>query len=113
MISKETDLPVDGRHTSYGSDASGLICGYVFSPKHKAQAVDSASALEWAVKAGDDFSSPVSLLVHLLRDQADVLQKIERNAASKVDDIEDKLLPGRLKTLRGNFGKLRRSRLLS
>ena len=212
MTPKETDFPVDGRHTSYGSDASGLICGYVFSPKHKARAVDSASALEWlklrpgadgfefiwlhlslsnataekwmaehlalpehffetlregpgatrveheadsliavindvvydfsydasqistvwmcvqhhcvtsarrqplrsvdrlrlAVKAGDDFSSPVSLLVHLLRDQADVLQKIERNAASKVDDIEDKLLTGRLKTLRGTLGSLRR-----
>ena len=68
MIPKETDFPVDGRHTSCGSDASGMIFGYVFSPKHKARAVDSASALEWAVKAGDDFSLPVSLLVNLLRD---------------------------------------------
>lgn len=209
---KEGDSGSRSQHISYGSDASGLICGYVFSPNQHAQAIDSASALEWlkaspeadrlefiwlhfslsnataerwmsehlalpehffetlhegtgstrveheadsliavindvvydfsydasqiatvwmcvqhncvisarlqplrsvdrlrlAVKAGDDFSSPVSLLVHLLRDQADVLQKIERDSASKVDDIEDKLLAGRLKTTRGTLGSLRR-----
>jgi zinc transporter len=208
----EADLSPGGRHISYGSEASGLICGYVFSPRRNARAVDSASALEWlklqsegdgfefiwlhfslsnataekwmtehlclpdhffetlhegtgstrveqeadsliavindvvydfsydasqiaavwmcvqhncvvsarrqplrsvdslrlAVKAGDEFASPVSLLVHLLRDQADVLQKIERDSASKVDHIEDKLLAGRLKATRGTLGSLRR-----
>lgn len=34
----------------------------------------------------------MELLVHLLRDQADVLLKIARDAAAKVDDIEDYLL---------------------
>ena len=197
---------------SYGSDASGLICGYLFKPEKNAQTLDSVTALEWlktkhdrddlefvwlhfslsnasaekwmgehlslpehffetlhegtgstrveqeedsliavvndvmydfsfdasqiasvwmcvqhncvisarmqplrsvdrlrvAVKAGEDFASPVSLLVHLLRDQADVLQKIERDSASKVDQIEDNLLKGRVNTTRGTLGSLRR-----
>jgi zinc transporter len=44
----------------------------------------------------------------LLRDQSDVLQKIERDSATKVDHIEDKLLAGRLKATRGTLGSLRR-----
>ena len=72
------------------------------------QPLRSVDSLRLAVKAGDEFGSPVSLLVHLLRDQADVLQKIERDSASKVDHIEDKLLAGRLKATRGTLGSLRR-----
>jgi zinc transporter len=48
------------------------------------------------------------LLVHLLRDQADVLQKIERDSASKVDQIEDGLLTGRVSITRENLGSYRR-----
>ena len=200
------------RQVAYGSDSSGLICGYVFKPDTQAQVIDSVAATEWlkvrqdsvdpefiwlhfslsnastekwmgenlalpdhffetlhegtgstrvdqeddsliavindvmfdfsfdasqiatvwmcvqhncvisarmkplrsvdrlrlAVKAGHEFASPVSLLVHLLRDQADVLQKIERDSAAKVDQIEDSLLSGRLKTTRGTLGALRR-----
>lgn len=212
MATSEGESAPRSRQISYGSDASGLICAYVFSPTKNARAIDSASALEWlklrpeansfefiwlhfslsnataekwmsehlslpehffetlhegtgstrveheadsliaaindvvydfsfdasqiatvcicvqhncvisarrqplrsvdrlrlAVKAGDEFASPVSLLVHLLRDQADVLQKIERDSAAKVDHIEDKLLAGRLKANRGTLGSLRR-----
>ena len=210
--SRESDPAPKSPQISYGSDASGLICGYVFSPDGTSRAIDSAAAAEWlkvhpgadhlgfiwlhfslsnataerwmnehlslpehffetlhegtgstrveheadsliavindvvfdfsydasqiaavwmcvqhncvvsarvqplrsvdrlrlAVRAGDCFATPVSLLVHLLRDQADVLQKIERDSASKVDGIEDKLLAGRLKTTRGTLGSLRR-----
>ena len=197
---------------SYGSDASGLICGYIFTQGRTAQAIDTVAALDWlnlepdsgklefiwlhfslsnaaaerwmgehlalpehffetlhegagstrveqeedsliavindvmydfsfdasqiasvwmcvqqncvvsarvkplrsvdrlrlAVKAGDDFASPASLLVHLLRDQADVLQKIERDSASKVDLIEDSLLTGRVSITREILGSYRR-----
>jgi zinc transporter len=72
------------------------------------QPLRSVDRLRVAVKAGEDFASPVSLLVHLLRDQADVLQKIERDSASKVDQIEDNLLKGRVNTTRGTLGSLRR-----
>lgn len=197
---------------SYGSDASGLICGYIFKPEEEVQAIESVAAVQWleaahdkddlefiwlhfslsnalaekwmvehlslpehffetmhegtgstrveqeensliavindvvydfsfdasqiatawmcvqhncvisarlqplrsvdrlrlAVKTGDNFSSPVSLLAHLLRDQADVLQKIERDSSSKVDQIEDSLLKGRVNTTRETLGSLRR-----
>jgi zinc transporter len=68
----------------------------------------SVDRLRVAVRRGERFSSSVSLLAHLLRDQADVLQQIERDAASRVDDIEDTLLAGRVNTKRSALGSLRR-----
>jgi zinc transporter len=68
----------------------------------------SIDRLRMSVKTGEHFGSPVSLLVHLLRDQAEVLQQIERNAAARVDQIEDSLLAGRANTKRGALGSLRR-----
>jgi zinc transporter len=72
------------------------------------QPLRSVDRLRVAVKSGQTFASPVSLLAHLLRDQADVLQKIERDSATKVDEIEDNLLTGRMKTNRSSLGALRR-----
>jgi zinc transporter len=68
----------------------------------------SVDRLRVAVKAGENFASPVSLLVHLLRDQADVLQQIQREAATRVDGIEDTLLSGRMNAKRSTLGALRR-----
>jgi len=50
----------------------------------------------------------VELLIHLLRDQADALIKIVRDAIAAVDDIEDNLLAGKLQTKRASLGSLRR-----
>ena len=72
------------------------------------QPLRSVDRLRVGVKTGQTFASPVSLLVHLLRDQADVLQKIERDSATKVDEIEDDLLTGRMKLNRSSLGALRR-----
>ena len=68
----------------------------------------SVDRLRVAVKGGENFESPVSLLVHLLRDQADVLQQIQREAATRVDGIEDTLLSGRMNAKRSSLGALRR-----
>jgi zinc transporter len=68
----------------------------------------SIDRLRVSVKGGEQFESPVSLLSHLLRDQADVLQQIEREASLRVDDIEDTLLAGRMDVKRGTLGALRR-----
>jgi len=79
---------------------------YVISARlHSLRSVDR---LRVSVKAGEQFVSPVFLLAHLLRDQADVLQQIERNAAARVDQIEDNLLAGRVDTKRSALGSLRR-----
>lgn len=64
--------------------------------------------LHQAVLHGEAIRSPVELLVHLLRDQADVLVKIVRDAVAKVDEIEDSLLAGRLRHKREDLGSMRR-----
>lgn len=61
-----------------------------------------------SVQHGALIQTPVELLTHLLRDQADVLIGIVRDAVSKVDVIEDDLLAGRLNYKRENLGNLRR-----
>jgi len=61
-----------------------------------------------SVKRGSRLRSSVALLVHLMHDQGDVLINIVRNTTTRVDDIEDNLLTGRLETKRANLGALRR-----
>jgi len=68
----------------------------------------SIDKLREAVKHGERLGSSVALLVHLMHDQGDVLVNIVRNITQKVDDIEDRLLAGRLETKRANLGALRR-----
>jgi len=68
----------------------------------------SIERLRQAVEHGDAIRSSVELLVHLLRDQADVLVKIVRDAVARVDKVEDNLLVGRLNRQRGDLGALRR-----
>jgi zinc transporter len=72
------------------------------------QPIRSLDRLRTAVKAGESFPSPLALLVHLLRDQAEVLTHIVRNTTVKVDGIEDTFLAGRLDLKRAGLGSLRR-----
>ncbi len=69
----------------------------------------SIDRLRHSVRQGEAFASPVALLVHLLRDQADVLAKILREATSRVDGIEDNVLAERIDRRRADLGSLRRS----
>src|SRR5258706_2973515 len=64
--------------------------------------------LREAVKVGALFRSPVEMLAHLLRDQADVLVQIVRSSVGRMDSIEDSLLAERLDYRRSNLGQLRR-----
>jgi zinc transporter len=73
--------------------------------RHPLRAVDRLRA---AVKHGEALTTPVALLDHLLRDQADELQHIARRAAERVDDIEDELLAGKLGAHAGELARLRR-----
>jgi zinc transporter len=68
----------------------------------------SIDKLRVAVRAGDAFGSTLELLVHLLRDQGDVLAGIVRNAIARVDALEDALLAGRLESDRAQLGTMRR-----
>jgi zinc transporter len=68
----------------------------------------SVDRLQRSVRAGDQIASPVFLLAHLLRDQADVLQQISRHATKQIDQIEDRLLTGATDVRRITLGALRR-----
>ncbi len=68
----------------------------------------SVDRLRHAVQNGAPVQTTTELLTHLLRDQADVLIGILRDAVIRVDKIEDDLLAGRLDSKRGKLGQLRR-----
>lgn len=72
------------------------------------QPLRSIDHLRDAVKRGTRLRSSVELLVHLMHDQGDVLVNIVRGATARVDDIEDKLLAGRIGKRRADLGTLRR-----
>lgn len=72
------------------------------------QPLRSVDRLRGGVKAGEPFRSSVDLLAHLMRDQADVLSDIVRQASLRVDEVEDQLLADRLQTKRVRLGQLRR-----
>ncbi|WP_034410986.1 MULTISPECIES: transporter [Derxia] len=85
---------------------------FVSARRHPLRAVDR---LRMAVRRGELPGSPVALLDHLLRDQADELQAIVRQVAERADAIEDALLAGRhdgqtreLPRLRRLMGRLQR-----
>lgn len=86
----------------FGFEASDLATLWVaVSPRlvvsARRQPLRSVDRLRTEVKRGTVLPSPVSLLDHLLRDQADELQRIVRRAADRVDDIEDALLAGQFR----------------
>lgn len=69
----------------------------------------SVERLRAAVRGGQGFRSPVELLAHLLRDQADVMGDIVRRCGQRVDRIEDRMLAQRQASDRQELGALRRS----
>ncbi len=77
----------------------------VTARRHPLRSVDR---LRVAVKSGEVLDSSVGLLDHLLRDQADELQRIVRRATDRIDAIEDDLLAGRHQRHTGELARLRR-----
>lgn len=81
---------------------SRLIISARLHPLH------SVDKLRSSVKAGECFRSPLELLVHLLRDQGEVLTQIVRQTSQSVDQVEDQLLAARLTSNRAELGAKRR-----
>ncbi|NRF68913.1 transporter [Aquincola sp. S2] len=82
----------------------------VSARRHPLRAVDR---LRMAVKRGEALDSSVALLDHLLRDQADELQRIVRSTVERIDDIEDALLAGKGDQLERHDTELARLRRLA
>ena len=74
----------------------------------RVHALRSIDRLRHAVRQGITFRSSLLFLDRLLRDQGDVMVRIVRQATLQVDEVEDKLLVGRLGDKREDLGKLRR-----
>jgi zinc transporter len=72
------------------------------------QPLHSVDQLRLAVRRGEAFESPMALLVHLFRDQAEVLTQIVRKTSRSVDLIEDQLLSAQLSHSRADLGSMRR-----
>ena len=70
-------------------------------------ALRAVDRLRASVRAGEVFASPADLLAHLLRDQADVLVAIVRDATNQVDAIEDRIISHR-RGSRQQLGMVRR-----
>ena len=70
--------------------------------------VRAIDRLRTSIKDGEEFRSTVDLLAHLLRDQADVLVDIVRDATRQVDQAEDRILDADTSTNRPRLGALRR-----
>jgi len=68
----------------------------------------SIDQLRASVKQGKEYRSPTELLVWLMRDQGEVLERIVRDATQKIDTIEDRLLAERIDAKRADIGTLRR-----
>jgi zinc transporter len=68
----------------------------------------SIDQLRVAVRDGEPVRSPADLLGQLLRRQADVLVDLVRQATARVDEVEDRLLAGRLAHKRARLGAMRR-----
>jgi zinc transporter len=74
----------------------------------RAKPLRSIDRLRESVREGETFRSPVELLAHLLRDQADVMVRIVRDSTSRVNSVEDGLLAQRVGSSRARLGALRR-----
>lgn len=74
----------------------------------RSRTLRSVDQLRMAVKNGERFDTSTALLVHLLRDQSDVLASILRGAIERVDHIEDGVIAGKTDAKRADLGQLRR-----
>ena len=69
----------------------------------------SVDTLRACVRHGERFRSPAGLLIHLLRDQADLMVEIVRRTSVEIDQIEDRFLSQRPTANRMELGAMRRT----
>ncbi|GHD63686.1 transporter [Jeongeupia chitinilytica] len=98
---------------SFGTAASETATLWVCTQQRmlvtaRTKPLRSIDRLRASVRDGECFRSPAALLVHLLRDQADVLVGIVRETSGKIDLIEDRLLAQRPNDKRAELAATRR-----
>ena len=98
------DFDFDASHVS----TVNLCVGRQMLVSARAKPLRSIDKLRASVRDAETFRSPVDLLAHLLRDQADVMVRIVRDSTARVNSVEDALLAGRVGASRARLGALRR-----
>jgi zinc transporter len=101
-VTFDFDFDASDLATLWVSARDGVV---VSARRHPLRSIDRLRA---AVRRGEPLDSPVALLDHLLRDQADELQRIARVATARVDEIEDALLAGKASRHGAELARLRR-----
>jgi zinc transporter len=86
----------------------GLFVGPRVMVSIRLRPLRSIDRLRAEVRGGATFGSPIELLAQLLRDQANVLVDIARQATKRVDSVEDNLLRRRVSLSRSELSALRR-----
>jgi zinc transporter len=92
---------------------SDIATLWVYTHKHimvtaRLKQLRSVDRLRAAVREGEIFSTPAELLIHLLRDQADLLVQIVRGSSIEIDRIEDQFLSKLAVESRRDLGAMRR-----
>jgi zinc transporter len=108
LVAVLNDVVYNPQANASNQAATLWVCaGRNFLVSVRSRPLRSVDRLRTAVNAGEQFRSPFALLVHLLRDQADVLVGIIRDTSGWVDELEDSFLQDRLPN-RNALGTLRR-----
>lgn len=108
LVAVLNDVLFDFSFDTSAVSSTSLVIEPRFLVSIRLRPLRSVDQLRAAVRSGLVFRSPVDLLAHLLREQAEVLVDILRRSTRRVDAIEDRLLAGRLSDSRSDLGLLRR-----
>ncbi len=108
LVAVINDVLFDFKFDSSAVATTSLCIEPRFLISARLRPLRSVDQLRAAVRRGQLFHTPVELLSHLLRDQADVLVNILRQTTKRVDELEDRILANRVTTSRTELGTLRR-----
>lgn len=108
LLAVVNDVVYDLMRTASLQVATMWLCvGSRYLVSVRNQPLRSVDRLRASVNAGEPMASPLALLIHLFRDQADVLVQIMRKTTEAVNGIEDSMLAER-GPVRTNLGVIRR-----
>lgn len=102
------DVTFDFHFDSHEVETLWISVGEALVVSARRRPLRSVDRLRTAVRHGEDMVSSVEVLDHLLRDQADELQRILRRTAGRLDEIEDDVLAGRHRRHRQELARQRR-----
>ena len=108
LLAVVNDVVYDMMRTASLQVATMWLCvGSRYLVSVRNQPLRSVDRLRASVNAGEPMASPLALLIHLFREQADVLVQIMRKTTEAVNGIEDSMLAER-GPVRTNLGVIRR-----